>query len=66
MQWGNRKAEATRIGAGEWGVKVEVESGEEAVRMVKQGLWWNKTRHEVELWLVGRQGVAHFFFFFFL
>lgn len=54
VQWGNRKAVATRIGAGEWEVKAEVESAEEAVRMVIQGLWRNKTRHEVELWSVTR------------
>lgn len=58
VQWGDRKAVATRIGAGEWGVKAEVVSAEEAVRMVKRGLWWNKTRHEVELWSTARQRVA--------
>ena len=58
VQWGNWKAVATRIGAGEWEVKAEVISAEEAVRMVKRGLWWNKTRHEVELWSTARQRVA--------
>ena len=58
VQWGDRKAVAMRIGAGEWGVKTEVISAEEAVRMVKRGLWWNKTRHEVELWSAARQRVA--------
>ena len=58
VQWGDRKAVATRIGAGEWGVKAEVISAEEAVRMVKRGLWWNKTRHEVELWSAARQRVS--------
>lgn len=54
IKWGDRKAVATRIGAGVWGVKAEVASAEEAVRMVKRGLWWNKTRHEVELWSAAR------------
>ena len=58
IKWGDRKAVATRIGAGEWEVKAEVASAEEAVRMVKRGLWWNKTRHEVELWSAARQRVA--------
>ena len=58
VQWGDRKAVATRIGAGEWGVKAEVILAEEAVRMVKRGLWWNKTRHEVELWSAARQRVS--------
>ena len=58
VRWGDRKAVAMRIGAGEWGVKAEVISAEEAVRMVKRGLWWNKTRHEVELWSAARQRVA--------
>ena len=58
VQWGDRKAVATRIGAGEWGVKTEVVSAEEAVRMVKRGLWWNKMRHEVELWSTAGQRVA--------
>ena len=55
---GQQKAVATRIGAGDWKVKAEVISAEEAVRMVKRGLWWNKTRHEVELWSTARQRVA--------
>ena len=58
VQWGDRKAVATRIGAREWGVRTEVISAEEAVRMVNRGLWWNKTRHEVELWSAARQRVA--------
>ena len=58
VQWGDRKVVATTIGGGEWGVKAEMVSAEEAVRMVEWGLWWNKTRYEVELWSAAKQRVS--------
>ena len=33
-----------------WGMKAEVESAEEAVKVIGQGVWWEGKKYKVELW----------------
>ena len=50
VKWGKRVAIVASITPFVWGMKAEVESAEEAVKLIGQGVWWEGKKYEVELW----------------
>ena len=50
VKWGKRAAVVSNLTPLIWGMKAEVDSAEEAVKIIVQGVWWDGKRYEVELW----------------
>ena len=49
LRWEKRVAVVLNLTPLICGMKVEVESAEEAVKIIMQGVWWNRRRYKVEL-----------------
>ena len=56
VKWGTRGASFCSMGAWNRGVKAEVTSMTEAIRVIKEGILWEGKRLTVELWRPGGQG----------
>ena len=59
VKWGKRAAVAASITPFVWGMKAEVESAEEAVKLIGQGVWWEGKKYKVELWRNARARALH-------
>ena len=49
VKWGKRAAVVSNLTPLIWEMKAEVDSAEEAVKIIAQGVWWDGKRYEVEL-----------------
>ena len=50
VKWGKRAAVVSNLIPLIWEMKVEMDSAEEAVKIIAQGVGWDGKRYEFELW----------------